>query len=183
MYQIFDYSDNPRKAAMDFVKKRGVKSRPIGEGLFAKVYSTGKKARRVYKVFTVDIEEYDAYLEYLSYIVDMQENPFVPKIFYTMEWRSPKETAYVVCMERLECISADSDEDDDIHNGYGSPEMLEELALNFHPKSPLNKFIDKRLVSILKVINKLLEDSDPDIHYGNIMRRRNGQLVITDPVS
>jgi len=169
------------------LKARGFKR--IGEGAFASVYLHPGK-RRVYKVGKLtDFSSGGnwAYLAFLKVVLRSKNNPWFPKIYSIKKFKTNRKDKmfsrdcdpfFVVSMERLEKIKGP----------HEKSAMLEGLVeyhkvfASIFKKSIVKKKL-KQFTGAMKVLYDLEEQGHSlDIHNSNIMLRKCGQIVITDPV-
>ncbi len=162
----------------------------IGMGCFATVYLHPGK-NRVYKVGKLDCDDAGewAYLSFVKKVLRNNNNPWFPKIYSVKIFKTKaskdhyahfdeNEMFFVVSMERLNEIKGSDDKS----------EMLEKL-IQFHTvfgsifKGTMPDKNIKHFVGAMRVLNSLERNGhELDIHNANIMTRKNGQVVITDPV-
>jgi hypothetical protein len=147
-----------------------------GTGLYAQVYSN-PKFNYVIKIFDADNQEY---VRYMSWVLQHQNNPFVPRLYGRV--RRIGEHAYAVRMERLEHIYSLS-----IYGQYLGPDV------ELHDEDPAwQEVLDRDNRPYLKQHwPQLAQVADYLDHYDldffnkftdNIMRRGD-TIVFTDPVT
>lgn len=154
----------------------------IGSGCYASVYGA-KNSNIVYKVGDVDSNG-----GYLSFIKSLKKsnsrNPFFPKIhgvrIYTNGYKY--ENMFIVAMEKLVHLNA---------GHHDSVEWIENYMLRDKWNDPMSgatllgvkMVIPKQLKAALDALKTICDknrDLQVDLHYKNIMLRKN-QFVITDP--
>jgi len=159
----------------DFVKMLRSKGyRHLSSGAFASVYAK-KGEKHVIKIGRVDEDGYIDYVKKMD-----SRNPFFPKIRNIKIFRdSDKDKWYAIKMERL--IPYHKVRSNDLERklgiAYQGIDMLDSPADIMTPNKHFRKF--------LKVLDKLYDNHNSDIHEGNIMFRKRGrghQLVVTDPI-
>jgi hypothetical protein len=178
----------------DFIRafnKRN-KFREIGSGTYSHVYSKAKSPY-VYKIGSFEKESKDPYLSYLKAIAG-KDNPVFPKIrtitlfHYKGAKKGDSEFFYVVEMEKLKHFSYKNTslahqqlrEKLDYHVTYEAYESFG--ASIFSTKTELIEKDVPQIDEILNLLGKLGKKFKPDWHEGNLMMRKDGHLVITDPV-
>jgi len=167
------------------IENRGFKK--AGRGVFGTAHIHPGN-RRVYKVGSLVVDSFDdrgnwAYLDFIKKVVRTKSNPWFPKI-YSIKIYKPtakmcsNKSFFVVSMEKLYKIKG-------TNNKSAMIESLVEfydVFGNIFKKTMPNKNI-KHFVKAMNILNKLeYSGHDLDIHNGNIMTRKDGQVVITDPV-
>lgn len=155
----------------DLCKKRNMKQ--LGEGAFATVY--GNRARAV-KIGRADEYGNERYLQYLSRASKYPKNPFFPKIFSIKVYRKGTDSPYMVVeMERLQRPKS----------AWTTASIMESFICDNDAVKVMEGMFTKRASKQLLEVNSVLKKHryDLDIHDDNIMVRKNGQLVITDPVA
>ena len=55
--------------------------------------------------------------------------------------------------------------------------------INFLEELSVSSKVGKNLIEAIEVVNESFKLASPDLHYGNMMMRHNGDLVITDPIA
>lgn len=165
----------------------------LGSGAFGQVYSTTKR-NRVVKVGEMD--DNHAYLSWIREVVNQnQRNPFLPRVYSVTRINAPYASYFSIELEKLTAVE---------HSGYEyrSPyeDIVDYIDNYLHRETTnersLRKFIKTKkelklfhsALDLIKVARekfyKMDENSECgfDIHTGNIMLRRNSQIVITDPI-
>lgn len=200
------FSSQKEAAALKAAARKGAKR--LGSGAFAVAYLKGGKKPVVIKIGRMG----DAYIEYAKKVIQAKsKNPFLPKIHSLTLYKAERgedycdneyHEFYVVKMEKL------YDLEDKHENNVGRIcDMFEQLVeYNYSVdkwmksndwssfcipgmmefKFSVNKKAMLWLKDARKVVMKALRVSgcgDWDIHEGNIMVRKNGQLVLTDPIA
>ena len=201
------FSSQKEAAALKAAARKGAKR--LGSGAFAVAYLKGGRKPVVIKIGRMG----DAYIEYAKKVIQSKsKNPFLPKIhsltLYKADPRASGEFGldyqefYVVEMEQL------YDLQDKHENSVGRiVDMMEQLVEYnysvdkwmknndlgsfsipgiFEVKTTINKKAMLLLKDLRKVVMKALRVSghgDWDIHDCNIMVRKNGELVLTDPIA
>ena len=201
------FSSQKEAAALRAAAIKG--ARRLSSGAFATAYLKPGRKPIVIKVGSMG----DAYIEYAKKVIQSKsKNPFLPKLHSLTLYKGKRELCdvdgldyhefYVVKMERL------YDLQDKHENNIGRIcDMFEQIVeYNYSvdkwiKSNDYGSFcvpgvidvkvnIDKQALKLLKdlrrVVMKALRVSgcgDWDIHDGNIMVRKNGQLVLTDPIA
>ena len=147
----------------------------FGSGSFATVYGH-PDLDFVVKVggFSEEFKFYDRWPEYARLVMaQFSNNPYAPKITALREWKSQK--FYVATIEKLEQTVQDIGEDHEVY--WQTQHLLERwggsIAYEFEEKYPA---LYDLLVGI-KSLNRPM-----DLHSENAMLRKDGSLVITDPI-
>lgn len=158
----------------------------LGRGVFSNVYGANKNSS-VYKIGLVDTDvENDPYLSYL-YKIKNEKNPFFPKVHNLTIFKSTVSSFYMVEMEKLYPCKEHSlnDQSYDIRENLLS--LFECRNHDFSQKEwqsmihLYKKYGNKEAENLFITLASLLENFKNDIHKDNMMMRKNGQLVITDP--
>ena len=147
---------------------------PIGTGAYGTVFKNFDYSY-VLKVFFRD----SAYLKWLNFCKDNQNNIYIPKLKNSFIRIIPKEEVYAVRMEPLK----------ELH-GYTDLKKYNKLSKTiqngFYAISDKKFNIkNKDLSLVIRFLYKMhiIGDLDLDMHKHNVMKRENGELVITDPIS
>lgn len=171
--------------------------RLLGYGAFAQVYAK-KGEKNVIKIGYVDNWKYDGYLAFLK-AVD-PSNSLFPKIrsvqrFYYKEkkWSEIFESEYealdryyVVEMERLVSMyKVPHKKQKEVYARHGMQNFHDLCQAGYWWTPP--RFKTKRARTAYKILDKLYQTYDEDIHDGNVMFRQSKtgkyELVITDPIA
>jgi hypothetical protein len=159
--------------------------REIGSGAFADVYGHKTNKKYVYKVGVLDgTPSNDAYLCFAKKVIKQKNNPWLPRITELVIHQHDTSVVddtdiwgyYVAKIERLQPI------------GRKDYEVISytEKAIDAGKKKPYGVTIteDVDYNNAIKIIVACIKDGHTrDIHDGNIMKRKDGQLVFTDPVA
>ena len=180
----------------------------LGSGAFASTYLKSGRKPVVIKIGRMG----DVYIEYAKKVILAQStNPFLPKIHSLTLYKAKRgddydelecHEFYAVRMERLYDLR------DKHENAVGRiVNMMEQLVkYNYSVKrwmknGDYNSFcipgvleikvnVNQKAMLLLKDLRKLVMKAlrvsghgDWDIHGGNIMVRKNGELVLTDPIA
>lgn len=178
----------------------------LGSGAFATTYLKSGRNPHVVKIGSMG----DAYIEYAKKVIQSKsKNPFLPKLYSLTLYKAIGENLpeieynefYVVKMERL------YDLEDKHENNIGRiVDMMEQLleynySVDKWMKSneygsfsvpgvlEVKTVVNRKALTLLKDLRKIVMKAlrngcgDWDIHDGNIMVRKNGQLVLTDPIA
>jgi hypothetical protein len=170
----------------------------LGSGAFARTYLKGSEVIKVGR-------EGDAYIQYAKQVIKANSrNPFLPKLFGLTIYKPAKNLEwgcdgfYVVRMERLyELNSKHKDEavgaivnafEQIVEYNYSLKKWTDRhdpicIPGLFEVKATFNKRALKWLKHARSIVTKASKYGDWDIHDGNIMVRKNGQLVLTDPIA
>lgn len=153
-------------------------AKELGSGIAATTLARPDDEAPVYKVYTHD----PGYEKFLSYARQNQDNPHVPKIMAVGKLPLNKErTLHIhgVKMERLQPLSLDHPLRGMMENRYRgfsgeSEDVRRQIRDNTELKEKYPKFHE--------TLTQLLDQSDYlDLHSQNIMQRKDGTPVITDP--
>ena len=176
----------------------------IGDGAFSRVYAK-KGKNTVIKIgmleenydcegYVTDKCEPDGYLQFITRAIKKKNNPWLPVVHSIKIVQFPlvkrKKTHYwgyyIIKIERL------------IHICEKNRQLIRELesaakTVNNPSKTKMwyrlpitTKRWDPKLKAALKIINQIVCNGDCldyDIHDANVMKRKNGQLVLTDPIA
>jgi hypothetical protein len=117
----------------------------------------------------------------------MKDNTFVPQIGYTVELTDQyKDKWYMVSMERLQDRAPNMRDFRDFvreYVGVDSEDDYDTLTIRDLPKPLLTVAIPKDLLTLMDTIKAAHKDGFGfDLHTGNFMARKNGDIVITDPL-
>ena len=190
MNKIIDTLTSEEKAGLDHLLSN--KDRVIlGSGATAKVYAFHKdKVVRIQKYCGEYPYALENYLEWVRFC-NSTKSKHLPKIYYChvercksgWGWRKGKIKKIVVVMERLEEWYAHTrkysfqdqwvDDLEDACKGYGVSKNLANMVVQ-HKMGTLD--------SLRRVTNKMQSIRVNDLHTANVMWRKDGTLVITDPV-
>lgn len=179
-----------------------------GSGVYAAVYyNFNLYPNKVIKIGIIkDTPSEDGWLQWAIESIQLQKNPWVPKIDQIRICEYDKKTAekegiwgfYVAKMERLlklkqergQAIANEIDQAVSILND--EYDYDDDISIPYFRSIPLNVDVlikgNKDLIEACQLIKHLLNDNqsengfETDLHYNNIMKRENGQIVITDPV-
>jgi hypothetical protein len=181
----------------------------LGNGAYANVYSS-KGANRVTKIGGLE-DAYLHFVELVMQA--NSKNPFLPKIYSGVIYRASRQAInkdeeledegfYVIEMERLQEL------EDMYGDNYSTVVAAFEQVVEYG--NSLNDFVNEhvaetkgitgmfsvkvklepRVMQFIKhlrqIVNKACSrhgDASWDIHEGNIMVRKNGQVVLTDPIA
>lgn len=168
-----------------FKKKKNISL--IDSGAYASVYGNNKD-NFVYKIGSYESLESDGYLSYLK-TIEGNNNPIFPKIYKVKLYKVTNEEGevvdrfYVVKMERLKEFNPK-------HSTTSFAELYEGLKDHRnYQREPVTKLKKNHHIAkipsikpVLKMLKDLGEEFSPDWHEDNMMMRKNGHLVITDPV-
>lgn len=183
----------PMKAFIRKVRaRRNLKK--IGNGAFAAVYGS-KSGRTVLKIGELNSEEEcgnHMYLQYLKQTMKYKNNPYFPKvksvrIFHAKVSRRRSYTVsehedqiyMVVEMERLLPLK---------RNVHGVVFVLDDIIEDRDTFNSVNALVGSKefihnIGQVRTVLSPFCECRDLDLRDDNIMLRKNGEVVITDPVA
>lgn len=162
----------------------------LGTGYFSKAYSN-KKSEYVYKVGIMTTHyKKDPYLVYLS--KGHSSNPLFPKVRTITIFHHPLESFYVVEMERLQSLNdtklkavnrAIKNEFVNFYDNHACIERPSKEAQKEFMTTLKKKFSHHiNIKESIKVFSYVFNRFCYDLHDKNMMMRKNGELVITDPV-
>ena len=151
----------------------------IGKGLYANVFAK-PNSDKVIKVAALD-----SWPTYIKWAIQKgYAGKFSPKV-YNLKFH---DDFYVATMERLIGTMHDFNRSSSIHNA-----LYNEITLWYVDESPITSRDERnsagsRLSSgatdLIKFIIKLKAAKlVGDWHYGNVMVRKDGQIVVTDPIA
>ena len=166
----------------EFVRKmcKEKKARKIGSGCFGTVYGS-RSLKTVFK--TGDVDDNDGYLAFIEHALKHQSNPWFPKIKNVTIYRSTKEefhSYFVIEMERLNELKR-ADEGSDVVELLDAMIDSDKVIAKLFARS-MGKVALQHITTLGKVMRILFDRHCHDLHSGNIMKRDNGQIVVTDPV-
>lgn len=156
--------------------------RPLGEGVFAKVYTNGLD--EVIKISSGDEPDWG----YLTYLEEIQKAPsgntWLPEIrdvkVYMDDWDN---MALVVRMERLHPVKYWHD---DVADDLRAIRNAARTAARDDDRLPhtMNTGEARAAQEAIEVIRRAAAASNHclDLHDGNFMQRPDGTIVITDPL-
>lgn len=176
---------------------RDLKIKRVGSGIHADVYRHPKTDTIVVKV----AQEWDAPMAYLRYILEHQNNPYVPKVYSVRRFERKKGRSqyYIAFIEKLKEYKLLNDKQKqritEKHFGldvvaflgggkkYNSgvfDYMTDPKGIALMRASNKKRGVpSKHLIDVLSFIGTLT--GHIDLHQGNVMLRGD-HLVITDPV-
>lgn len=143
----------------------------LGSGMYGVVYKNNTYPY-VIKIFKASDHGYRMWLDYC---IANKSNPYVPKI----KGRPTKITGtdyYFVRLEHLKKISAAE---------WSKFSFRLKVAANpnrFNKEDIEKATLDPYIIDIVKYLNSA-KQYENDLHKDNVMKRDNGQLVITDPLA
>lgn len=174
--QSFTYNttDTTSRKLMDFNERLmslGYAAERLGRGQRGAVYKRPNDPY-VIKIFHEDID----YLRYLKYVMTHQSNPHVPRIRGKL-MKIDSDT-YVIRMEELEPIDPRDAVQKNILNGL--------LRMTTWKRAKTNMYIKAQAPKLYKLLIDLAtmfgDESGTDLISENIMQRKDGTIVLTDPV-
>jgi hypothetical protein len=151
----------------DIMVAKGMKH--LGKGKYGHVFQS-KSTGHVIKIFRPD----SGYISFLKLIRDNKNNPHFPKIRKIVSFKHKNNKGlHLIKLEKLNPISQDE------YEPIGSYAYSTEL----NPKGKSNVKFRSENPAFADALDKVVSNStgNLDIHRGNIMKRDNGQFVITDP--
>lgn len=200
------FSSQQEAAALKAAARKG--ARRLGSGAFAVAYLKSGRKPVVIKIGRMG----DAYIEYAKKVIQSKsKNPFLPKIHSLTLYKAERGDGYcdneyhefyVVEMEKL--YDLEDKHKDNVGRIVDMMEQLVEYNYSVNKWLKNNDYgsfcvpgvidvkvnIDKKALKLLKDLRKIVMKAlrvsgcgDWDIHDGNIMVRKNGQLVLTDPIA
>jgi len=162
-------------------KKHGIKE--LGSGMFSKVFQHPKLGDVVVKVVSNRDRNF---LRYLTWAIEHQDNPYVPKLLDLRVQPGRKQGKYtIVFMEKLRPITP-SRLRPKLAKLFGREDAFKLLSSD---RADVTYRLLRRAVEggdldphLEELIKYLLDEHEQfDMHEGNFMLRGN-QLVFTDPV-
>lgn len=163
-----EHRTNKRLALNDILEKKGWT--PIGDGAFSVVYENPKKSY----VLKINVRPDPAFQHYVN-LTKRFKNRHFPKISDVQEFKVGIDTYYVYLIEKL-------------YGGY-NPAKEWISRLNYEHDGEIRpqtkKYFDKNkeLYRALMLIYKNIKPFHLDLHYDNILKRKDGTTVISDPYS
>lgn len=179
------------KEMQDVLNLKSIKKKHIGRGATASAFAFGNdKVVRVQKFngeYPYALEKYLAWVEFCK----TTKSKHLPKLFYCHAvyckskhgWRNGRIKSITTVMERLEewphYTGKSSFEDqwvldlEDACKGHNVSRHLVKMVTN-HKMGTRD--------SLIRICNKIENLGVNDLHSGNVMCRKDGTLVITDPV-
>lgn len=157
-----------------------------GSGCYGTVYTKGDIA--------VKFGPYNSNTAYLDYVREVtktrSKSPWLPRIDAFYECQSKEGYRwFAVQLERLEDggLWYGSDDHDNTVRTLDSAAFISQLRDEDHQDFlELYHRLEKKQKGtkpLLRMLKKLLRTHSQDLHAGNVMRRKNGEFVVTDPVS
>lgn len=158
-----------------------------GEGSYSKVFTNDKK----HYVMKVNHRPDPAFSDFAA-LVKSHPNPHFPKIGKMQTFEVYDDTYYVYLIEKLEKIEIG--EAIELSSVYESIVRAARMGNDSAIKNHVAKFkkfgnkakkykLDDSLIDALILIGKMSGDHVLDLHEENIMMRKDGTIVITDPLS
>jgi len=171
-----DFGDSYEKFATE-LKAAGFKK--LGAGIKAIVYEH-PQLPYVIKVFNNDPK----YFKYFNWARENQDNPHVPQI--RGKYIKINERLYAVRMEKLIPVTRDYE----FIRKYIDPKIPvvdpQSIFLATMILSPKNsEFLENnypKMVEVKSFIHSVVKVGADDLHNGNVMKRSDGTLVVTDPL-
>ena len=153
----------------------------IGAGMFSAVMEPRSSRTKVIKVGT-DVR--DACLLYYKLTqTKLKNNPYVPKIYRL----SIQDNYYICELEKLYDNNKNNDRfivdklskqlDRAINNGFSSKKLFKILY-----KKGLEDYCDSNLFDVIHELQKHNDDIAADLGGDNVLFRKNGQMVFSDPI-
>ena len=185
------YNTLTEKEMQDVLNLKSAKKKRIGRGATASAFAFGNdKVVRVQKFNCEYPDALESYLEWMKFC-KTTKSKHIPKIFYCHVeyckskhgWRSGRIKSITTVMERLEEWHS--------HTGTSSFDDewvfdLEHACQGYNVSRHLVKMVTKHKMgtrdSLVRICNKIEDLGVNDLHLGNVMCRKDGTLVITDPV-
>ncbi len=156
--------------------------RQIGGGSFSLVY-TSPNSNLVVKIVDPNGDKGDCFPKFVKFVQARKNNPHLPKIgklrwFENQDDFFAHDLFYSVLIEKLEKIPQ-------------IPSDLLQIASHIVTNTPLPSNLEnklqhypKLLINTIKEISEVFDGlCDMDFRRDNFMKRKNGTIVITDPVS
>jgi hypothetical protein len=159
-------------------------AKELGSGVRASVLESPKKDS-VIKLYGKDT----AYDSFLDHVKTNKENPHLPKIMQRGKIpldKTGKNHLHVVRMENLMPLSQEHELRDIIPNGIaGTPEKIRGQLDSGQHDALKKKYPEfHKALSDIVEIHRRYNKNPPliDLHLGNVMQRKDGTPVITDPM-
>lgn len=159
--------------------KRPSKYTDIGSGINSNVFSHDKCSNIAIKEINVmgPKGEEDSNYQFLRLCLKHQDNPWFPKIYNVKQY--PNSKKIIIKMEKLHPLTDQQIKlvewlfmfDFDFDTDKESDEYLN-----------IKKYNDKFLIKAMRLLAPLLKHYGTDLTPSNILCRKNGQLVIIDPL-
>jgi hypothetical protein len=158
----------------------------VGSGMYGIVYANENKSY-VLKI----TKDYDSGYEHYVNVIHRFPNKHFPKISDMKKLRIGKRNYYIYLIEKLitiPTITGDKiaeyfDTAIDAYFGVSRSQMDRELNLYFHNRVPKVIANDPSMREALYIVANKQGKVFSDMHGGNIMKRKDGTIVITDPYS
>lgn len=142
----------------------------LGDGLYSIVYTNPRKSYvlKINKIF-------DSGFEAFAQFVKSHPNKHFPKIGDVKQVKYANERYYIYCIEKLYPITP-------LATAMKMADLIDNAFYDDPPKGPAFNFFQKQpnLLGAIKLLRNKFGASN-DIHSGNIMQRKDGTIVITDP--
>ena len=152
-----------------------------GAGAYSSVYKNPNKSF----VLKINKRPDKGYEEYVN-VIKRYRNKHFPRISDMKVMKIGKDNYYVYLIEKLKALPRSDliafDIKDAIDALYGCDyKDMGESLLEYFDKMPLFRRNPDLIRAVYIVANNIGYNFDIDIHGGNIMKRADGTIVITDP--
>lgn len=139
----------------------------LGAGLYATVYKFGPG-----KALRVEYSSFGAHSTYIRNVVLKQKSKYLPKVYFHGVYVDGESDVYITVMERLQKVPKKLGRSIErvYCQGVATPEDNKNIPTKY--KKGINK-----VIRLGREVGLYMGD----IHDQNIMVRKCGQLVITDP--
>lgn len=145
----------------------------LGSGAFSTVLAKPGQSR-VIKV----TRRPDGWIDYIHW-GSKKGSPFVPKVFSYKKIKGKKNDFEVAIVERLEYTFSNAPED---HALRIIPYLMDRSSKN-PMAARFMEILSPGLKDFMEEVQKEFNDSSLDLHAGNLMIRKDGSFVLSDPIA
>jgi hypothetical protein len=173
MFRKFDEKKPVFRDAYGFIdglKKRGFEE--LGNGAYSTVLAK-KGSNRVIKV----IRRPDGWIDYIHWGAK-KGSPFIPKVFSYKKIKGLKKDFEVAIVERLEYTFYKAPED---HALMILPDLMHKSDSN-PMTARFMEILAPGLRDFMAEVKEEFNEGHLDLHAGNLMIRKDGSFVLSDPV-
>ena len=170
---------------IDYFTKKGYKG--IGEGRDQLAFLTPRHT--VLKILGFGDEQRERVVEdYVKFFVQHQSNPYYPRIYNTQRFEHEGDSHFIYETEYLEYVANEEETLDWLETymhllSRSTPEEVQEFVQEGIPSELTPGDVKGLTQATYEIQNKLAGYTLDLSNIENIRRRKNGHLVIIDPVS
>lgn len=187
-----DYHFNWDKEQPDF-EKIPPKYKEIGSGVSSVNFSHKDNPNIVIKSIQLNGDYSDSSeYQFLRVCLNHQDNPWFPKIYNAKLYKPSNKI--IVKMEKLEKITKEDykklikifNVDYVVQSGRSMHHVETTLRGKFNTPQNVNDLIRKttniQLQQAFRLLKPFFNRYGSDLHFDNVMKRKNGQFVLLDPI-